>query len=234
MKEIGANFMYPTARDPTTSSLTEDSNWYVEVVAQAREGDKTAFDTLFEYYNTRICTYLAHIVGDNEEGRDLAQETFLKAWQGIRSIHNEARFDTWLYRIATHTAIDHLRRRKFRWSHWETKEIDNSTASMSISGPEAQVAEQEHIRQALAKVSLKYRTCLLLQLVADFSQRQIAASLNISEKSVSIYVSRGCEQFRLAYQQLSQTNEQIVKERGKTRDKIESYALYGLGAETFG
>ena len=173
-------------------------------------------------------------MGDNEEGRDLAQETFLKVWQGIGSIHNEARFDTWLYRIATHTAIDHLRRRKFRWSHWETKEIDNTLASMSISGPEVQVAEQELIRQALAKVSLKYRTCLLLQLVADFSQRQIAASLNISEKSVSVYVSRGSEQFRLAYQQLSQTNEQIVKKGGKTSDNIEPYTMFRLGTETFG
>jgi len=226
--------MLPTARDPTTSRLSEESNWYIEVVAQARAGDKPAFDTLFEYFYARICTYLAHIVGDNEEGRDLAQETFLKVWQGIGSIHNEARFDTWLYRIATHTAIDHLRRRKFRWSHWETKEIDNTLASMSISGPEVQVAEQELIRQALAKVSLKYRTCLLLQLVADFSQRQIAASLNISEKSVSVYVSRGSEQFRLAYQQLSQTNEQIVKKGGKTSDNIEPYTMFRLGTETFG
>ena len=226
--------MPSAARDPTISRPLEKESWYVEVVEQARAGDKLAFDTLFEYYNARICTYLAHIVGDTEEGRDLAQETFLKAWQGIGNIHNEARFDTWLYRIATHTAIDYLRRRKFQRSYWETKEIKDTSANMSISGPEAQVAEQEHIRQALAKVSLKYRTCLLLQLVADFSQRQIAAALNISEKSVSIYVSRGSEQFRLAYQQLSHTNEQIVKERGKTRDKIESNALYGLGAEAFG
>lgn len=226
--------MSPTARDPTSSRLPEESKWYLEVVKQAQAGDILAFDTLFEYYNTRICAYLAHIVGDREEGRDLAQETFLKAWQGIGSIHNEACFETWLYRIATNAAIDHLRRRKVRWPHWENNELDKTPANISISGPEEQVAELEHIRQALAKVSLKYRTCLLLQLVADFSQRQIAASLNISEKSVSIYVSRGCEQFRLAYQQLSRTNEQLLKDRGKTRDKIEPYALYRLGAETFG
>src|SRR6516164_5365011 len=111
-----------STRDPTPSTLAVDSNWYIEVVAQARAGDKPAFDILFEYFNARICTYLAHIVGDNEEGRDLAQETFIKAWQGIESLHDEARFDTWLYRIATRTAIDHLRRRKFRWSHGETNQ----------------------------------------------------------------------------------------------------------------
>lgn len=226
--------MPSTARDPTSSRLPEQEIWYVEVVEQARSGDQPAFNTLFEYYNTRICTYLAHIVGNEEEGRDLAQETFLKAWQAIGSIHNEARFDTWLYRIATNTAIDYLRRRKFRWSSWATNENDDTPASMRISGPEEQVAETEHVRQALAKVSLKYRTCLLLQLVADFSQRQIAASLKISEKSVSVYVSRGCEQFRVAYQQLSQTCGQTMKDRGKTSENIEPYALFRLGTETFG
>jgi len=206
--------MPSTARDPTTPRLFEKESWYIEVVEQAQAGDKLAFDTLFEYYNTRICTYLAHIVGNEEEGRDLAQETFIKAWQSIASLHNESRFDTWLYRIATNTAIDYLRRRKFHWTRWETIEHEDIQANMRIAGPEERVAETEHIKQALAKVSLKYRTCLLLQLVADFSQRQIAVSLKISEKSVGVYVSRGCEQFRVAYQQLSRTSEKIMKDSG--------------------
>jgi len=105
---------------------------------------------------------------------------------------------------------------------------------LSISGPEDHIAEVEHIQQALAQVSLKYRACLLLQLVADFTQREIATSLKISEKSVSIYVSRGCEQFRLAYQRLACTNEQLMKEGDKTHDRIDPYALYRLGTETCG
>ncbi len=226
--------MSPTARDPTTSRVHEDSTWFVEIVEQARTGDQLAFDRLFQHYNARICMYLAHMVGDEEEGRDLAQETFLKAWQGLASIQNEARFDTWLYRIATNTAIDHLRRRKSRWSHWKTNENDDTPVCMSISGPEEQIAEVEHIQQALAQVSLKYRTCLLLQLVADFTQREIATSLKISEKSVSVYVSRGSEQFRLAYQRLARTNELSSKEGDKTHDRIDSYALYRLGTETCG
>jgi RNA polymerase sigma-70 factor, ECF subfamily len=225
--------MPSTARAPTNTWVDEEECGYVTIVEQAQAGDKLAFEALFEYYNSRICTYLAHIVGNEEEGRDLAQETFLKAWQAIGSIHNESRFDTWLYRIATNTAIDYLRKRKFHWSRWDTIENEDVPASMRIAGPEEQVAEMEHIRQALAKVSLKYRTCLLLQLVADFSQRQIAASLKISEKSVSVYVSRGCEQFRVAYLQLSHTNEQIMKDRGKLSDNIEPYPLFRLGTETF-
>lgn len=226
--------MPPTARDPTTSRSSEDGQRFIEIVEQARAGDKTAFDTLFQHYNARICTYLAHMVGDEEEGRDLAQETFLKAWQCLANLHNEACFDAWLYRIATNIAIDHLRRRKFRWSYLKTDENEGTPAYMSTAGPEERIAEMELIQQALAKVSLKYRTCLLLQLVANFSQREIATALKISEKSVSIYVSRGSEQFRLAYQRLSWTNESVSKEGDKAHARIDHHALYRLGTETSG
>ena len=226
--------MFSAARDPTNAGLHEEETWYVSVVEQAQAGNKQAFETLFKKYTTRISSYLTHMVGNEEEGRDLAQETFLKAWQSIRSLRNESRFDTWLYRIATNTARDYLRRRKIHLSWRENLDNEEIPSNMRIAGPEEQVAESEHIRQALAKVSLQYRSCLLLQLVADFSQRQIAASLNISEKSVSVYVSRGCEQFRKAYQQLSRTSEQQqIKERGKTNELLEPHPLFRLGAEAF-
>lgn len=227
--------MYPGARDPTTPLQATDAPWFVEIVELARKGDKSAFDTLYQHFYTPICLYLAHMVGDNEEGHDLAQETFLKVWRSLPAIHNEYRFDTWLYRIATNTAIDHLRRRKFRWQSGKDRRNEDISAYMCVSGPEERVAEAEHIQQALAQVSLKYRSCLLLQLVANLPQREIAATLHISPKSVSIYVSRGSEQFRLAYQRLLQTSSKsLQKEEAQTNDRLESYPMYGLGTETFG
>ena len=177
------------------------------------------------------------MLGDDGEGDDLAQETFLKAWQRLATLRDGARFDSWLYRIATNTALDHLRRRKFRWPQAKQSEGDDLPAYLCVPGPEEQVGESEHIQQALAQVSLKYRSCLLLQLVANLPQRQIASSLNISEKSVSIYVSRGCEQFRLAYQRLLQTSNKASKEEAQVHGnnyKVDIYALYRLGREARG
>ena len=228
-------------RDITIPTQPVSYPWFVGVVAQAQAGDKSAFDVLYQGFYTPIRIYLAHMVGDDEEGEDLAQETFLKAWQGLPNIHNGYRFDTWLYRIATNTAIDHLRRRKFRWLRWKNAGEDGQDGSdhlpesMRIAGPEERVAELEHIQQALAQVSLKYRSCMLLQLVANLSQREIATSLRISEKSVSVYVSRGAEQFRLAYQRLLGANgKELPVEGGQTYDRLDSYALFGLGTEAFG
>ena len=68
--------MSQSARDPTLLPLSVDTVWFVEVVQDAQRGNISAFNTLFQHYNARICTYLARMVGNDEEGRDLAQETF--------------------------------------------------------------------------------------------------------------------------------------------------------------
>lgn len=182
--------------------LPTDDARIVEVVEHARAGDVAAFNALFQHYNARICTYLARMVGNDEEGRDLAQETFIKAWRALPGVKDNTRFDTWLYRIATNIAIDYMRFWKFRRTHGVTDEDDETVAAMSIAGPEQQIAETEQVRLALKQVKPKYRACLLLQIDAGFTQREIAGLLHISEKSVSVYVRRGCEQFRFAYERL--------------------------------
>jgi DNA-directed RNA polymerase specialized sigma24 family protein len=72
------------------------------------------------------------------------------------------------------------------------------------AGPEpgARLAEAERIRLALATLAPQARICLLMQVEGGFSQREIAAALGITEKSVSAYVSRGREQFRRAHRAL--------------------------------
>jgi RNA polymerase sigma-70 factor (ECF subfamily) len=166
-----------------------------EVAEQARAGDSQAFTTLFQTYNSQICTYLARLVGNDEVGRDLAQETFMRAWESLPAMDQPLHFKPWLYRIATNCAKSYLRRtRLIRWLSWK----DEETGPL-VPGPEERTGETECVQQAMASLSPQCRTCLLLQLVGGFSQREIAELLHISEKSVSAYVSRGREQFRREY-----------------------------------
>ncbi len=205
--------MSQLARDPTLATMPVEMDWFVTVVRDAQAGNIAAFDTLFRLYNARICTYLARMVGNDEEGRDLAQETFIKVWRALPSMHDELHFDTWLFRIATNTAIDYLRRRKTRWPLWKEQDVENTPESMSIAGPEKQIEEAEHIKSALVTLSPQYRACLLLQHYVGLSQREIAKSLNLSEKSISIYVSRGSDQFRKAYERLAHGKDAKEKVR---------------------
>lgn len=102
----------PSCDDSTGTSL-------VAIAERARAGDNSAFAALFQYYNGQICTYLARLVGNDEIGRDLAQETFIRAWKSLPQTQGELHFRSWLYRIATNTAISHLRReRLIRWLPW--------------------------------------------------------------------------------------------------------------------
>ncbi len=203
--------MSQAARDPAAAPVL--TTWFVEVVRDAQAGNLAAFDTLFRYYNARICTYLTRMVGNDEEGRDLAQETFIKVWRTLPEMKDGSRFEIWLYRIATNTAIDQLRRRKFRWPLCKNHEAEDAFESMRVAGPEEQIEEAELIKLALAQLSPRYRACLLLQRVVGFSQREIAQSLNLSEKSISIYVGRGCEQFRQAYERLENGHDTTMKRR---------------------
>jgi RNA polymerase sigma-70 factor, ECF subfamily len=175
------------------------------MVELARLGDVRGFTALFQYFNAPICTYLARLVGNDELGRDLAQETFLRAWKSLPDLRGELHFKPWLYRIATNLARSHLRHERIiHWLPWAEQEehYTGGRFSMAMAGPEEHVGEVECVQQALRRLTPQCRTCLLLQLVAGFSQREIADLLAINEKSVSAYVSRGREQFRLAYRSL--------------------------------
>ena len=201
---------------PQQRSMTVPGDELTAIVEQALSGDLAAFTTLFARYNTRICTYLARMVGNDEEGRDLAQETFFKVWSTLPEMRDPARFSSWLYRIATNVAIDYLRAQKSRrWLSWpQTEREGEAKRPFQVLDMTARVGEIEHVKQALASVTPKYRACLLLQIEGGFPQREIAALLHLSEKSISIYVQRGSEQFRQAYARLAQD---IPTERSVTQ-----------------
>ncbi len=175
----------------------------VETLESARAGDQKAFTQLFEYYNAPICKYLAHLVGNDEVGRDLAQETFIRAWKGLPKLQGAITFRPWLYRIATNVARSYLKREQLICRlPWTDNKKETAADVLKVAGPEERAGEQEYVVKILATLSPQSRTCLLLQHVGGFSQREIANILGISEKSVSACVSRGREQFRHEYQRL--------------------------------
>jgi RNA polymerase sigma-70 factor (ECF subfamily) len=197
MQNLSYNSIDPSD-EPEHSAAGE-----AEDVKLASCGDEAAFTRLFHHYNAPICVYLACLVGNAEVGGDLAQETFIRAWKNLPTLVDEVHFKSWLYRIATNLAHSHTRRERLvRWLPWHEQSSRDALPSAWVEGPEMQTGEAEYVRQVLAQLGPQVRSCLLLQLYGGFSQREIATALNISEKSVSAYVSRGREQFRRLYRQI--------------------------------
>jgi len=195
--------MHPILGDETSGRSSCASEPADQIIARAQKGDCVAFAELFELFNRPICTYLTRMVGNDELARDLAQETFLKAWKNLPRLHGELHFRAWLYRIATNVAYSHQRRaRLIRWLPWSKDDEEAGHVELSVAGPEESVGEAELVQQALACLTPQYKACLLLQIVEGFSQREVAEMLGISEKSVGANVCRGREQFRQLYRQL--------------------------------
>ena len=184
------------------------------LVLRAKDGDQSAFEILYERYNDRICRYLTRMTGNDGVGCELTQEVFLKAWESLLSLRDPSRFAGWLYRIATNRAYNYQEHAKLLHTI-PLEEYAARSEAPSLAGPEEQVEESELLTLALARVSPTYRPCLIMYVVEDYSQRQIAELLQIKESSIGRYVSRGKEELRQMYLRL--TNESGASTRGGKR-----------------
>jgi RNA polymerase sigma-70 factor (ECF subfamily) len=177
-----------------------------------------AFERLFWYYQGAIGTYLTHLVQQEEVARDLAQDTFVAAWQALPQFAGETHFRAWLYRIATNKAYTYLQKRHplSLEALLEQEEGGGTEALLALGEDwEAQIAASELILQVLACLSPRSRTCLLLQDYVGCSQREIAQVLAISEQTVAAYVCRARQRFRQVYRQLDSSElVPVCREQG--------------------
>lgn len=163
---------------------------------EARQGSDAAFSALFERFQAAIVNYLFRVVGDWEMANDLAQDTFLKAYNALPRTDDTLLISPWLYRIATNTALDSLRRRKR--ITWVPFQLDlDPVAPQSDYAPRQ--ADQDAIQRALEKVPADQRTCLVLNMYQGMSYKEIAETLGISVNLVAVRIFRGREKFMDAY-----------------------------------
>ena len=191
---------------PAPPALLDEEDVLAQAIRKAQEGDHAAFASLYQRYKAPIWQRLTYFVGEHEAVQDLFQETFLRAWQKLPELKSGVPFESWLKRIAVNLAIDYLRHKKQALFVSLSEEDGESGAVfilLGVAGPETEIDLREGIRLALQAMSPQNRACVLLQDQWGFSQREIAQLLHISEKSVSAYVSRGREQLRRAYLDLS-------------------------------
>ena len=85
-----------------------------ELVKRARNGDREAFSKIVRLTMNKITALTYRMTGDRESARDLAQETFISAWQNLAGFRGDAKFTSWLYRIASNKTLNYLNRASFR------------------------------------------------------------------------------------------------------------------------
>lgn len=163
------------------------------------KNNSTQFDQIYQEFHQPIVRYLARMVRP-EDAEDLAQEAFAKVAKNLGSFEGRAKVSTWIYRIATNTALDRLRSPQNRSVDLPLmEEVDsvhpsNGSRAKSQSGPVAQIMSSEMndcIREQVDKLPLKYRTVIILSSLDEMKNREIADILEISLESVKIRLHRG-------------------------------------------
>jgi RNA polymerase sigma-70 factor (ECF subfamily) len=158
-----------------------------------RDGDGRAFDALFRRWSGPLLRYLERMVRDTAAAEELVQEAFLRVHRARNRYAPEARFSTWLYRIATNLALNELRRPGRRQPHRSADE--EGAAVIPAQGPAVDEvvdarrrgAEVERELEALPE---RQRAALWLTAVEGLSYAEVARALDVSEKAVKALVHR--------------------------------------------
>jgi len=154
-----------------------------DLVKRARRGDLNAYDELVKRYQQRIYSTIYHMTSNHEDANDLAQDSFIKAYQALKSFKGSSSFYTWLYRIAINKTINFLKQRKNK-HHFSLNDLDFNTennpdlvALVSDKTParNAGLAElQIKLNEALLKLSEPHRMVVVLHDVQGQSHDEIA------------------------------------------------------------
>jgi RNA polymerase sigma-70 factor (ECF subfamily) len=157
---------------------------------------EAAFVRLFQDHYGEIYAYLCRLVGDRHQAEDLAQDAFVKAYRAIERLPADANQRAWLYRIATNTALDCLRRR--RLIAWLPLFERDSHPATHTSFAEASL-EAVAVQRTLGRLSPRYRVPLVLYACQGLSTAEIARVLKISPGAVKTRLFRAREKFRRLY-----------------------------------
>jgi RNA polymerase sigma-70 factor, ECF subfamily len=189
---------------PATSGWQDLSD--AEIMLRVREGDDTGFDLLIEKYRRPIIHFMFRMVHNQAIAEELAQEVFLRVYRSRTSYRAEAKFSTWLYRIATNLGVNHARDTKQERSA-STVYLDQADAETGISPDVADATptiEQDMLRnerlQAIRKHVMalpeRQRMAVLMHKYQDLDYKEIGAVLKLSESATKSLLFRAYQTLR--------------------------------------
>lgn len=147
-----------------------------EVIERCKSGDIHAFGTLFEEFGEKLFGLCLRMSGDRNDAEDIIQEIFVILIKKIRAFRGDAKFSTWLYRVAINTCISFLRKKKSI-----TVSLEDVLASRSELAVKPQpVIQRELLKKAITLLPDGYRTTIVLHDIQGYNHREIAEIMGTS------------------------------------------------------
>jgi len=174
-----------------------------ELMLRVKEGDGASFGVLLDKHRSAVVHFLYRMVQNHPVAEELAQEVFLRVYRSRSSYEATAKFTTWLFRIATHLALNALRDGKNERSQ---ERLDDDSSDMPVrqisdSNPSVEQfmvyqARLDEVRRAVATLPQKQRAAVLMHKYEEMEYSQIAKVLNCSESAVKSLLFRAYETLR--------------------------------------
>jgi RNA polymerase sigma-70 factor (ECF subfamily) len=168
-----------------------------QAIIEVLQGDLSLFEKIMRSYQQIIFTYCYHMLGHHAEAEDATQDTFIKAYHRLGSYQPDKSFEAWLYKIASNTCIDVLRKRKL------SKYLPFLYKSDEHHRPVDQAIEEhywdEAIAKSMSKLSPEERSLLILRCVEDKDYREIGEILQQNSNSLRKKFQRTASKFRKHY-----------------------------------
>jgi RNA polymerase sigma-70 factor, ECF subfamily len=171
----------------TSASIEQDD---AALVIASKAGDQDAFALLVQRHQRRVFNLVYRMLQQYEEANEVTQETFFAAWQGLSSFRGDARFSTWLHRIAYNCALKQIEQRN------RDTALQMAIQAEAVDNDERVGAELEiHDRQALVREHIstlpaKYRVVLVLRHLQDMTYEEMAEILTMPIGTIKTHLFR--------------------------------------------
>lgn len=178
-------------------------------------GDTRSYEVLVQRHGTKVYSLVYRVIGSREEAEDITQEVFLKVYHGLGKFEQQAAFSTWLYRVATNTALDALdklkRRPNFKvQSTTPASEVEDQhwlifQASHGNTNPEDIISRAE-LRNCIAGVftslEREQATVLIMRDVNNLSYQEIASTTRLGLSAIKMRIHRARVSFQTLFRSL--------------------------------
>ncbi len=177
-----------------------------EIMQRAGAGDEACLEFLIAKYRRPIISFMYRMVHNQAIAEELAQEVFLRVYRARATYRAEARFSTWLYRIASNMAINHARDTKYERASASIflDQADEETGTRPDVADLRPVAEQDmlqdermrRIREHVLALPERQRTAVVMHKYQDMDYKQIGAVLKLSESATKSLLFRAYQTLR--------------------------------------
>ncbi|MGE5500224.1 MAG: RNA polymerase sigma factor [Syntrophothermus sp.] len=173
------------AKEISTSNTDE-----IELIERCRNGEQQAFTEIVRRYKGKVASTVTGMLGPGDHAEDIGQEVFIRLFKAIASFRGDSSLGTYITRIAINLSLNEIKRRKLR-RLLSFEGLKEDGVDIEDKGSDDLLDEnKEIVRKAIQKLSVKYRSVVVLRLIDNYSTEETAKILNLPPGTVLSRLAR--------------------------------------------